>query len=59
MKLFSHTNFKFDKIPTDSIKLDNKNDKLTNEELLDKLIDNTDELVEEKKYLKSLWRSLL
>lgn len=58
-KLFGHNNFKFDKLPTDSPKLDVKSDKLTGEQIFDSLIDNTDEKAEEKEALKSLWRELI
>lgn len=56
LNLFGHSNFKFDKIPTDSNKIETKNEQLTNEELLDKLIENTEETEKDKKYLKELWR---
>jgi len=59
MELLGHTNFKLDKIHTDSPKLEVQTDKLTGEEILDKMIDATDEKPPEKKALKSLWRDVL
>jgi hypothetical protein len=59
MKLLGHTNFKLDKIYTDAPKLEAKIDHLTDEQILDKMIDATDEKPAEKKALKSLWREVL
>lgn len=59
MNLFGHTNFKLDKIYTDAPKLESKKDKLTGPQLMDTIIDATDEKFEEKSYLKSLWREVL
>lgn len=59
MKLFGHNNFKLDKIYTDSPKLETKKERLTGPELMDTIIDATDEKLEEKAYLKSLWREIL
>lgn len=59
VRLIGHSNFKFDKIPTDSLKLDIPEDSLTEEQVLDTIIDNTDERLENKAYLKALWREVL
>jgi len=59
--LFLHdTNFRLDKIPTDSAQLKTEEvvDK-SNEELMDLLVDNSSEKEEDKVELKKLWRSLL
>lgn len=58
MKLFCHTNYKLDKIPTDSIKLTNKIDNLSNFEILDRLIDLISDTPEHKAELKKTWREL-
>lgn len=54
-----HTNFKLDKIYTDSspVKLDPT--KLTGEQMFDQLIDNTNETDDKKAYTKKLWREIL
>lgn len=57
-KLFGHTNFKFDKIPTDSPEMLVQS-KYEAPILLDKIIDNTPESPDTKVYLKALWRELL
>lgn len=59
MRLLGHTNFKLDKIYTDVAKLEAKTDSLTEEQILDKMIDATDEKAIEKKALKGLWRQVL
>jgi DNA repair exonuclease SbcCD nuclease subunit len=59
MNLLGHTNFKLDKIYTDVAKLEVKTESLTEEQILDKMIDATDEKAPEKKALKSLWREVL
>lgn len=58
-RLFGHSNFKLDKIYTDSPKLETSSDKLTGEQIFDSLIDNTNEKKEEKYALKTLWREVL
>lgn len=57
-KLFGHNNFKLEKISTDVQKLDTKNQGLADENILDMLIDGSDEGKEQKDYLKSLWREI-
>lgn len=59
LKLFGHSNFKLDKIPTDAPKFEVKSEKLSGEQILDRLIDGTDEKPAEKKALKALWREVL
>lgn len=59
IRLLGHTNFKLDKIYTDVAKLEVKTDALTEEQILDKMIDATDEKAAEKKALKNLWREVL
>ncbi len=57
--VLGHSNFKLDKIYTDAAPLEAAVDKLTGEEILDKLIDNLPDSMDEKTYLKQLWRELL
>lgn len=59
MRLFGHTNFKLDLIPTDAAPTDIEVEKLTSEQVFDTLIDNTSESDEQKADLKRLWRSLI
>lgn len=54
-----HSNFKLEKIYLDSKGKELRQEKLTGEETFDKLIDETAEDEEQKKYLKSLWREIL
>ena len=57
--LIGHQNFKLDKIPTD-IEIQSMDiNKLSNEEILDKLIDLDSNVLSNSNYLKSLWRELL
>lgn len=61
-KLFGHSSFKFDKIAYDLPKTADqsiKNEKLNNSEMLDHIIDQTQETDSIKTHLKSLWRELL
>lgn len=54
------SNFKFDKIYTDSAKLDVQADKFTGEQLMDKLVNGLkDESQEHKDALKRLWRDII
>ena len=59
MKLFGHSNFKFDKIATDPARPDVRSDKLTAAQIFDSIIDSTDEKATEKVMLKNLWKGLL
>jgi hypothetical protein len=57
---FGLHNFKLDKIPTVSEgKKELKADVLTGEQILDTLIDSTDEKAADKKALKALWREII
>ena len=54
------TNFKLDKIPTDRLKADIQEvDRLTGDQILDTIIDSTDDKAADKKALKALWREIL
>lgn len=55
-RLFGHTNFKLDLIPTDAPALEAKTEKMTGAEILDALIDNEPDSDEEKAFLKLTWR---
>jgi DNA repair exonuclease SbcCD nuclease subunit len=57
-KLIGHSNFKLDKIYPEKVKLEKKAE-LTDGEILDALIDSSQESSEQKKYLKQLWRELV
>lgn len=57
--LFGHSNFKFDKIYTDSTKEKAASKKLTGDEIMDKLIDETPEAANVKTSLKKLWREVI
>lgn len=61
--LISNSNFKLDLIPTTAAEEcpqeNNRTEKLTDTETLDKLIDGTAESDDQKVYLKSLWRDLI
>jgi len=59
MSLLGHCNFKLDKIARDVRKLEAKTEGLTDEQIFDTLIDNTEEKADTKAYLKSLWRDVL
>lgn len=54
-----HSNFKLDKIPTDSSKNTQETKELKDTELLDSIIDRTPESAAQKKTLKALWREIL
>lgn len=57
--VFGHCNFKFDKVPTDTISLAQDPPKgATDEQLLDLLIDEQQEPDSQKLYLKTLWKDL-
>lgn len=56
--LFGHSNYKLEKIYTDTPKLEVKTDTLTDSEILDSIIDSTNESETQKQTLKELWRSL-
>lgn len=58
-RLLGHSNFKLDKIYTEGVKLIAKTEKMSEDEVLDALIDETSESTEKKAHLKELWRSLL
>ncbi len=58
-RLQGHSNFKLDKIPTDSEKPTPKATSNTAEQLMDQLIDCSSESEEHCDYLKSLWREIL
>jgi DNA repair exonuclease SbcCD nuclease subunit len=58
MRLFGHTNYKLDKIVTDSEKATIEVDKLTYAEIMDQLIDGVPDSEEHKVKLKQLWRNL-
>lgn len=58
-KLIGHLNFKFDKMPLDSSSIQIDETKLTGEDILDKLIENSSETDTQKSYLKALWREVL
>jgi len=57
-RLFGHSNFKLDKIYSD-VPLIVNSDNSTGEQIMDKLIDASDEKAEEKQELKKLWRGLI
>jgi len=57
--LFGHQNFKLDKIPTDSIEFKPIDKKMTENQILDHLIENLGENDNKKKELKKLWREVL
>jgi hypothetical protein len=58
-KYIGHENFKLDKIPNDAIEFKPTNKKLTENELLDQLIDNLAENTIKKEQLKKLWKEVL
>jgi len=51
--------FKLDKIPTEVTRMEETKERLTEAEIMDRLIDQTEESLEEKKNLKGLWRETL
>lgn len=59
LKTIGHNNYKLDLIPTESTKLVESVERLTGEQIFDKLIDATSDPEEHKKYLKELWREIL
>lgn len=58
-RLLGHSNFKLDLIPTDAPKLQEDTQKLTDGEVLDKIIDNLSDTADHKAMLKGLWREVL
>jgi DNA repair exonuclease SbcCD nuclease subunit len=58
-KLVGHQNFKLDKIATEVAQLETEDLNLTDEQVLDALIDGSPESEEQKKSLKKLWREVL
>lgn len=58
MRLFGHTNYKLDKIVTDSEKPMISVDNLTNAQIMDQLIDALPDADDHKAKLKHLWRNL-
>lgn len=60
LALIGHQNFKLDLIPDSSSVLPSEELKnFTDEEILDKMIDESEETIEAKQYLKTLWRGVL
>jgi len=59
IRLFGHSNYKLDKIPTDSTRIVDTNVNLTDQQILDNIIDSRAESEEYKKYLKGLWREII
>lgn len=60
MKLLGHQNFKLDKIYDEIEMMTSEETKVyTDDELLDKIIEDSEETKEQKKYLKQLWREVL
>lgn len=58
-QLFGHSNYKLDKIPTDSEPLAVSNVIRKDTEVLDAIIDNLAEPVEHRERLKKMWRTIL
>ena len=58
-KLLGHANFKFDKIPAESLEVVQADKPLTGGDLLDNMIDEMEETPNQKKFLKELWRDSL
>jgi DNA repair exonuclease SbcCD nuclease subunit len=58
-KLIGHQNFKLDKVYDQAAKAEIDVMKLTKDELLDRLIDSSEETEVQRKYLKKLWREIL
>lgn len=58
-KIVGHSNFKLDKISSESAPLESSSKNLTDKETLDALIDKLSDMEELKTHLKSLWRELL
>jgi DNA repair exonuclease SbcCD nuclease subunit len=54
-----HQNFKFDKIYSKIETIGKKVEKLTNEEVFDRIIEDSDESSTQKKLLKNLWREIV
>lgn len=60
MQHLGHESFKLDLIYDESEQLESEQiDKLTDEQVLDKLIDESEETIPQQTYLKSLWREVL
>lgn len=59
IKLLGHQNFKLDKLPTDSEGAQFETENLTDEEIMDVMISQSNEQQEQKEYLCALWRELL
>lgn len=57
-KLFGHSNFKLDLVPTESEEQIFPEKKMTHEEIFDTIIDSISDSSDEKKYLKRLWREI-
>lgn len=57
--LLGHENFKLDKIPSDSIEFKPVNEKMTEKEILDQLIEGLGEQKNKKEELKKLWREVM
>lgn len=59
MRIFGHTNYKLDKIYSDEAPLQSDMTQMTGEEILDSIIESTDESETQREYLKSLWREII
>lgn len=57
-QLVGNTNYKLEKIYTDTAEIQQKTEKLSNTELFDSIIDNISEEHYYKSYLKALWKEL-
>lgn len=57
--LIGHQNFRLDPIPTEDGQVQAKLEKLSDDQILDKIIDDSEETAKQKKYLKTLWREVM
>lgn len=57
-RLFGHSNFKFDLMPNEQQAVVIQEEKQTDYEIMDQVIDNSGESANQKAYLKSLWREV-
>lgn len=57
--LFGHSNFKLDLIPTEAEASETDTANLTNEQMVDSMIDELSETTNHKAYLKNLWREIV
>lgn len=58
MKLLGHSNFKLDLIGTEKVQIKHVSKNTTPEELLDLMIDTESDTIDQKTYLKKMWRNL-